>query len=743
MKADSRKILLATLFCAVFTADLPAAVVARYDAGLGDGPAPVSPDQYSFNGQTWTAALNTNADVTVGPVSPDTPNCVNAWNVSDNSTGAGLGASYSFPLSAAIHASANSNGWEFTVVSRMVTNFSGGTGSAFIQVGDTNTNHRFYVLLNVFASGTLSMQLMGTNGGTFGFAQGTNYHTFKLVYSSVTGTVKFFVDWQLRLSGWTGDDSPDTIDGPAFGTGSGSGKGSINFKRVEFGVQPLGPVVKAIRYIQVGPYAQRTAIQWDPATNAGGAALKEYVVYRNGLEVQRSPSTSFVDVFLLPCHEYEFTVVAVDTNNVPYSQSLPFPVTSLPTVPVIGVRNIKVLLYNFPDYPGEPFTTNGANSLMFTNAWSVNSYFQENSYGQLTLQGDSAGWYTMPDFASNYCTFSTNNDLGYDCNNNKLIQDALSVLPPDQTNNLSTYDDFVMVFEGVGTAGVAAGLYKLISATNGFRLDVVGHELGHWLDPDASTLMHASGWTFCKAYPVGPDLLHPNTWCATERYSDDFDIMGAANSYHLSMYHKEILGFLKATNIQVADHDGDYTLYAAEIATNAVQMIKIPLDHEMFYFLEYRRPQGFNGPDTPQHAVAPVDGVLIRLRVVLSPGTDGDTLRPKIVLNPGTPFLDPYRGLRIEVTQKLGDHVVVRVSGTGKPLRLTDVKRTGAGNQDARLIFDSVTGAKYFIQSSSNLVSWLTEQTNIVAGAASTTNVLSGAGGATQRMFRVGVDSNP
>jgi hypothetical protein len=135
--------------------------------------------------------------------------------------------------------------------------------------------------------------------------------------------------------------------------------------------------------------------------------------------------------------------------------------------------------------------------------------------------------------------------------------------------------------------------------------------------------------------------------------------------------------------------------------------------------------------------------VLIRLRVVLSPGTDGDTLRPKIVLNPGTPFLDPYRGLRIEVTQKLGDHVVVRVSGTGKPLRLTDVKRTGAGNQDARLIFDSVTGAKYFIQSSSNLVSWLTEQTNIVAGAASTTNVLSGAGGATQRMFRVGVDSNP
>ena len=113
----------------------------------------------------------------------------------------------------------------------------------------------------------------------------------------------------------------------------------------------------------------------------------------------------------------------------------------------------------------------------------------------------------------------------------------------------------------------------------------------------------------------------------------------------------------------------------------------------MFYFLEYRRPLGFNGPSTPMYGVPPVDAVLLRLRVVVAPGTDGDTLRPKIDLNPGTPFIDPYRGLRVEVTQKLGDHVVVRVTGTGKPLKLTDIKRTGAASQNVQVSFDSVNGA--------------------------------------------------
>ena len=567
--------------CVVFTSELFAQIAARYDAGLGDSAQPVAPNQYEFNGQAWTAVLNTNANVTVGSLSPDTTTCVNAWNVSDNSASPGLGVSYSYPLSPAIHASATSNGWELTVVSRMADNF-GGSASGFIQFGDTNSHRRFLIYIGYFSPGPMSMQLVGTNGGNFAFAGPTNYHMHKIVYSPITGTANYYVDAQLIRSGWAGDSSPDALEGPAFGANSDSGTGSVNFNLVQFGVEPPGPVATALHCIQLGPYPQRVAFQWNEPANSTGPAIKEYVVYRNGLEIQRLLANTCVDVYLLPCR-YDYTVVAVDTNNNSYASSLPFTVTSLQTTPVTGVRNVKVLLMNFPDYPGEPFTANDANDVVFNSASSVRAYFHEVSYGQLTLQGDSAGWFTMPHPASNYCATRINGDLWYNCGSFQLTQDALSVLPPDQTNNLSSYDDFILVFQGLGTAGVSGGLYKIFSATNGFKMDIIAHELGHGLDVrGAASLMHASGWSLCTAYPVGPDFFNPAARCTVDRYGDYFDVMGAGNSFHLSMYHKEMLGFLQPTNIQVADHDGDYTLYAAEIVTNAVQMIKLPLGHEMF-----------------------------------------------------------------------------------------------------------------------------------------------------------------
>jgi hypothetical protein len=746
MKATTKLLLLAIL---MVLADNPtsvvAQVIARYDAGLADGGPPVAPNLYEFKGQTWMAVLNTNTDVTVGPVQPDALNCVNAWNVSDNSTNAGLDVSYSFPLSPAIHASASSNGWEFSVMTRMITNFGSSTAPAgFFQFGNTNTQQRFRVHLGVNASGSLRIQLVGTNGSSFNLGTGTNYQTHEIVYSAATGTARYYVDGSLARSGWTGDYSSVAIHGPAFGVSSNAGKGSLNFSLVEFGVQPPGPVASALRYQQLGPEPQRVSFTWTAAPNTGGPGIKEYVVYRNGLEVKRTASTTFVDVYLLPCHRYDYTVVTVDTNGTAYAPSLPLRITSLPPASITGTRNIKVILLNFPDYPNEPFTTNAAYDLVFNSSNSVNAFFQENSYGRLTLQGDVAGWYTLPQAASNYCSSLHANGMWYVCNTTELREDALSVLPPDQTNNLASYEAILLVYEGVGTPGLAGGIYKYFSASNGFRLSVIAHELGHGVDRNQNgSMLHASGWNKCTAYSIGPDLLDPNSNCGVSLYGDNYDIMAAANTFHFSMFHKEMFGFLLPSNIQVADQDGNYTLHAAEIATNAVQMIKIPLEHEMFYFLEYRTLRGFDGPTTPEQSYPLIDGVLIRLRCTVDPGGSIDTIRPNIVLNPGTPFIDPYRGVRIEVTQKLGDHVIVNVSGTGKPLKLTGLQLTGAGNQDVRLAFDSVAGAKYLIQSTTNLSSWLIEQTNVVASAASTTNLLPGASTGTNKFFRVGIDSNP
>jgi len=372
--------------------------------------------------------------------------------------------------------------------------------------------------------------------------------------------------------------------------------------------------------------------------------------------------------------------------------------------------------------------------VIFNGPFSVKEFFEEVSYGKVTFSGDSEGWYVLPQFGSNYCTFTLNGGLWYGCNTSQMLTDALSVIP--NSARIGTNDIVILLIHGMGTVGLSGGKYKYIAATNGFFVDVVAHEIGH----DFNATLHAAGLDNCSTYPVGTNLFNlANTPCFLGRYTDGYDTMAAGNSYHFNMFLKEKMGFLLPSNIQTVTNDGDYALHRAETPTNAVQMIKLPLGDEMFYFLEYRTMTGFDGPGTPAPggAPGPIDGVLIHLRPSKFPGTDADTIRPRITLNPGTPFIDPYRNLLIEVTQKLGDHVIVRISGLNQPFKITDTQRNGA---DVRLTFNTIAGAKYGVQSSSNLQAWQTIKTNILAAGASTTNTVTGAGTNIQSFFRLGVD---
>jgi hypothetical protein len=339
----------------------------------------------------------------------------------------------------------------------------------------------------------------------------------------------------------------------------------------------------------------------------------------------------------------------------------------------------------------------------------------------------------LPQAGSNYCTFTLNGGLWYGCNTSQLLTDALSVIP--NSARITTNDIVILLIHGMGTVGLSGGKYKYIAATNGFFVDVLAHEIGH----DFNAVQHAAGLDICSTYPVGTNLFNlANTPCFLGRYTDGYDTMAAGNSYHFNMFIKERMGFLQPSNILVVTNDGEYALHRAETPTNAVQMIKLPLTDEMFYFLEYRTMTGFDGPGTPVPggAPGPIDGVLIHLRPSKFPGTDADTIRPRLTLNPGTPFVDPYRNMLIEVTQKLGSHVKVRITGLGQRLKITETQRPGA---DVRLTFNSIAGGRYAVQASSNLLVWQTIKTNIVATGTATTNTVTAAGTNDTRFFRIGV----
>jgi hypothetical protein len=487
--------------------------------------------------------------------------------------------------------------------------------------------------------------------------------------------------------------------------------------------------------LQLGPTANRVAIQWSPSTDTGGAGLKEYVTYRDGLEVARGSSTIAVDTYLLAGHMYTFRIAALDNSNNVSQLSTGLVVTALSNSPVSGTKSVKVLLLRFPDWPTEPYTTNYANDVIFNNPFSVKKFFEEVSYGKVTLSGDSEGWYTLPNYGSNYCTFTLNGGLWYGCNTAQMLNDALSVIP--NSARIGTNDIVILLIHGMGTVGLSGGKYKYIAATNGFFVDVITHEIGH----DFNATQHAGGWDSCTPYPVGPDIFSPvglNS-CTVGRYTDPYDTMAAGNSMHFNMFIKEKMGFLAPSNIQVVTSDGDYVLHMAELPTNGVQMIKIPLPYEAFYFLEYRTATGFDGPNTPDIFQPPIDGVLIHLRPSRFPGSDADTLRPNIVINTNTPFVDPYRGIRVELVQRLTNRVIVRIIGLNQSLKITDGQRTGLSGQDFQLTFNSIAGGRYTVQGTTNFQIWQSLKTNILATAAATTNTVSGVGTNAFRFFRLGV----
>ena len=342
--------------------------------------------------------------------------------------------------------------------------------------------------------------------------------------------------------------------------------------------------------------------------------------------------------------------------------------------------------------------------------------------------------FTLPKYGSNYCTFTLNGGLWYGCDTSQMLADARTVIP--SSINYETNDIVILAIHGMGIVGLSGGKYKFVSATNGFSVSVIAHEIGH----DFNGVLHAAGLDFCSTYPMGPDLLNlSSNGCFLGRYTDSYDTMAAGNSYHFNMFIKEKMGWVNSNQVQVVTNDGDYVLHQVEIVTNQVQVLKIPLANESFYFLEYRTRTGFNGTNTPTPGVTPIDGVLLHLRPSRFPGTDADTVRPAITLNPGVPFIDPYRGFRAEITQKLTNRVVVRITGLNRLLQITDFARTGGNSTNARVQFNSVDGAKYLVETSSNLQSWVAFKTNILATAASTTNTVTNAASPPQNFFRIGV----
>ena len=297
----------------------------------------------------------------------------------------------------------------------------------------------------------------------------------------------------------------------------------------------------------------------------------------------------------------------------------------------VGVATVAVLLFNFTGDQRQPWTQSTVRSVVFDGAASVNAYYQNASYGKLSLAGDVFGWYTIA---------ASNSGCDYGAWANQARSKAIGAGVP-----LAGYTYTVYAFPyvtGCGWAGLA-NLPGPSSWINGYmQLGVVAHELGHNFGTH-----HAS------SYACGSVVYTP-TGCTTSEYGDPFSVMGNASRRLHTGFSRAQYGYLDDT--LTVTTTGVYTIAPVEQSPGVTsrRQLQIPRGSGTYLYLDYRQPFGVFDDYSP--ADPAVNGVQIRFNSSIGIPTQTKLLDA----HPGGSFVDagfrvgeswqdPVSGARVSV----------------------------------------------------------------------------------------------
>jgi len=216
-------------------------------------------------------------------------------------------------------------------------------------------------------------------------------------------------------------------------------------------------------------------------------------------------------------------------------------------------------------------------SAVFLASNSVSAYFNENSYGRVTLTGDVAGPFTI--------------SLGEQCDRVGWA-DAADAVATAAGLDVAAYTyrvyieppETAILCVNEGSSQRALGSPRRSSWVRGDHWDsrlVIAHELGHNVfgSPHASspTAVYGDGSTVMGLAPVLNPLI-PGNWQDTP---------------HFNAPEKIQMGWVPRANVESVTEDGNYRVALLEAGSTEIQVLRIQ-GSGMGYFFSYRRPVGFD-----------------------------------------------------------------------------------------------------------------------------------------------------
>ena len=279
-----------------------------------------------------------------------------------------------------------------------------------------------------------------------------------------------------------------------------------------------------------------------------------------------------------------------------------FQVLAEPTPPSIGDQKTLVVLITFPDAGAVPFTPEQARNFVFND--QMQAFFQEASYGKVSLSGDVLGWYTLPRnayYPNSRCNWPqfTGDRQGDEAYN--LVKGSVDV---------RAYQRLILLVDGCGGGMGTVG-------KSSYTLDGgITHDLSiSWVGVTSSDYpigLHPFKWSyldFAMSHEFGHNLgvVHANSWgctdgsilygsCGSIEYGNYYDVMGIGYySTHFNAAFKDAYKWLDSSSLLTIDKSGTYTLNTYE-GTTGVRAAKIyqPIINDTPFYLEFRKGIGFD-----------------------------------------------------------------------------------------------------------------------------------------------------
>lgn len=359
-----------------------------------------------------------------------------------------------------------------------------------------------------------------------------------------------------------------------------------------------------------------------------------------------------------------------------------------------GPRKTAVILFTFGAVG--PWSQEEARSEVFTGTKSVNAFYREESYGEISLtgklrsDGDVLGWYSLstPTAGCPYGTWRAK------------AEEAAGNAGAD----LSGYQHLIFEFPyqsscpWFGVAGLGSNWSMINGNLLGSRLQTTAHELGHDLG-----LLHAGSWT-CTSGGVRVQI---SDECTVTEYGDPFDVMGNQGYRHSNGWSLAKLGILAPENVETVEESGVYTLHSALHPTTEPTVLRVPRRESTggyvtsWYYLEIRQTGGIfeNVSD------ASTSGVSIR---ATDEGSSAETLL--LDANPATAgFGDAPLGVgetfdggpvKLKTLSAVGGAATVSVQLDEEPPSKPEDLQANVGADGVQLSWvgaDNVGVARYFV----------------------------------------------